>query len=215
MLEQLPIFASLPEEHLRRLEAISRQIFAEKGSILFSPGDTTQGFYAVLDGAVRIYRVSPKGKEISLEIVGAGSIVAGASLFSDIYHCYAEALKESTVCLVRKVPFLEMIQRDIQFAAEWIRVLSLEVMHLHQRLGELTLKSPKARIASYIFLLCEMENADGATLPVHRRSIATLLGMTHETFYRTAKELEDEGMVRFGGQRIEIVNRSALEELME
>jgi CRP/FNR family transcriptional regulator len=215
MLEQLPIFASLPEEHLRRLEAISRQIFTEKGSILFSPGDVTQGFYAVLDGAVRVYRVSLKGKEISLEIVGAGSVLAGASLFSDIYHCYAEALKESTVCLVRKEPFLQMIQTDIRFAAEWIRVLSLEVMHLHQRLGELTLKSPKARIASYILLLCEMENADSATLPVHRKSIATLLGMTHETFYRTAKELEDEGMVRFDGQRIEIVNRPGLEELME
>jgi len=215
MLEQVPIFASLPEEHLRRLEAISRQIFAGKGSILFAPGDATRGFYAVLDGAVRVYRVSPKGKEISLEIVGAGSIVAGASLFSDIYHCFAEALKDSTVCLVRKDPFLEIIQTDIRFAAEWIRVLSLDVMHLHQRLGELTLKSPKARIASYIFLLCEMENADSATLPVHRKSIATLLGMTHETFYRTAKELEDEGMVRFDGQRIEIVNRSEMEELME
>lgn len=215
MLEQLPIFASLPEEHLRRLEAISKQIYAGKGSILFSPGDATQGFYGVLEGAVRVYRVSQKGKEISLEIVGAGSIVAGASLFSDIYHCYAEALKESTVCLVKKKPFLEMIQTDIRFASEWIRVLSLEVMYLHERLGELTLKSPKARIASYIMLLCEMENADSATLPVHRKSIATLLGMTHETFYRTAKELEDEGMVRFDGQRIEIVNCSGLEDLME
>jgi CRP/FNR family transcriptional regulator len=107
MLEQLPIFASLPEEHLARVEAISRQIFAEKGSILFSPGDATQGFYGVLDGAVRVFRVSPKGKEISLELVGTGSIVAGASLFSDIYHCYAEALKDSTVCLVRKEPFFE------------------------------------------------------------------------------------------------------------
>jgi CRP/FNR family transcriptional regulator len=215
MLEQLPIFASLPEEHLHRLEVISRQVFAEKGSILFSPGDATQGFYGILEGAVRVYRVSPKGKEISLEIVGAGSIVAGASLFSDIYHCYAETLKESTVCLVRKEPFLRMIQTDIRFAAEWIRVLSLEVMYLHQRLGELTLKSPKARIASYILLLCEMQNGDSAMLPVHRKSIATLLGMTHETFYRTAKELEEEAMVRFDGQRIEIVNRPVLEETME
>jgi hypothetical protein len=39
--------------------------------------------------------------------------------------------------------------RDFRFVAEWIRVLSLEVMHLHQRMGELTLKSPMARIVSY------------------------------------------------------------------
>src|SRR3989339_1628336 len=181
MLDQLPIFASLPKAHLLRLEAISRRILVTKGSILFSPGDATQGFYAVLAGAVRVYRVSPKGKEVSWEIVEAGSILAGASLFSDIYHCYADALKESTVYLIRKDPFLELIQKDIEFAVAWIQSLSLEVMQLHQRLGELTLKSPKARIASYILLLSDMQSADSATLPVHRKSIATLLGMTHET----------------------------------
>ena len=54
------------------------EIHAEKGAILFSPGDATRGFYAVLDGTIRVYRVSPKGKEITLEIVGAGSTFAGA-----------------------------------------------------------------------------------------------------------------------------------------
>ncbi len=215
MLEQIPIFTRLPKEHLLQLKTVSRKIFAEKGSILFSPGDATEGFYAVLDGAVRVFRVSPKGKEVSLEIVGSGSIFAGASLFSDTYHCYAEALKESTVYLIRKDRFLEMIQTDPRFAAEWVRVLSLEVMHLRQRLDELTLKSPKARIASYILLLCEMKNTDSATLPAHRKSIATLLGMTHETFYRTAKELECESIVLFDGHNVKIVNRSMLEELME
>lgn len=215
MLKQFPLFASLPKEHLTQLEGISRQVLLKKGSILFAPGDATQGFYAVHDGAVRIYRVSSRGKEITLEIAGARSTFAEASLFSDIYHCYAEALKESTVCLVQKDEFLEMIQRDIQFAATWIRILSLEVIHLRQRIEELSLKSPRARIASYILLLSEIQNTPSVKLPVHRKSIATLLGMTHETFYRTAKSLENEGLVRFDGQRVEIVNRLLLEEVLE
>ena len=68
---------------------------------------------------------------------------------------------------------------------------------------------------SYVFLLAELQKSATVTLPVHRKSIATLLGMTHETFYRTAKELENDGLVRFDGQRIEIVNRALLEELVE
>ena len=215
MLKQFPLFASLPKEHLTQLEGISRQVLVKKGSILFAPGDATQGFYAVHDGAVRIYRVSSRGKEITLEIAGARNTFAEASLFSDIYHCYAEALKDSTVCLVQKDAFLEMIQKDVQFAATWIRILSLEIIHIRQRIEELSLKSPRARIVSYILLLSEIQNTPSVKLPVHRKSIATLLGMTHETFYRTAKSLENEGLVRFDGQRVEIVNRLLLEEVIE
>jgi hypothetical protein len=39
--------------------------------------------------------------------------------------------------------------------------------------------------------------------------------MTHETFYRTAKELEIEGLVRFDGQRIEVVNPTTLEKFVD
>ncbi|MGC9966158.1 MAG: Crp/Fnr family transcriptional regulator [Syntrophobacteraceae bacterium] len=215
MFEKVGGFSALPREHLIRLEAISREISVRKGSILFSPGDRSQGFYAVSKGAVRLYRVSSKGKEITLEIADAGSTFAEASIFSEIYHCYAEALSHSTVYLIRKAAFLEMIQGDILFALAWIRILSHEVIHHRQRIEELSLKSPRARIVSYLLLLAEMQNCASVTLPVHRKSIATLLGMTHETFYRTARELELEGLVRFDGQRLEIINRPLLEELVD
>ena len=214
MLEQLPFFAGLSGEHLAHLEAISREIIVNKGSVLFSTGDSAQGFYAVLHGAVRVYRISPEGKEITLEIAGDGETFAEASLFSDVYHCWAEALKDSRVYLIPKDAFMDVIQRDIQFAAAWIHVLSLEVIRLRQRIEELTLKSPKARIVSYVLLLAEIQSTASVTLPVHRKSIATLLGMTHETFYRMAKELENDGLVRFDGQSVEIVNCSLLEQLM-
>jgi len=215
MLKQFPLFAGLAEEHLIRLEGISRPIRVQKGSIIFGPGDPTQGFYAVQDGAVRIYRVSSGGKEITLEIAETRSTFAEASLFSDVYHCYAEALKDSTVYLVQKDAFFEIIQKDSRFAATWIHILSLEIIHLRQRIEELALKSPRARIVSYFLLLSEIQNTSCVKLPVHRKTIATLLGMTHETFYRTANSLENEGLVRFYGQRVEIVNRFLLEEVIE
>ncbi len=215
MLEQLPIFDSLDKKHMAQLEGITRQILAKKGSLLFAPGDTTHGFYAVLDGAVRLYSVSSRGKEITQRIVGARCTFAEASVFSDIYNCYAEALKDSTVCLIRKDAFLQLIQRNSQFATTWIRILSFEMVHLCKRIEELSLKSPGERIASYLLLLSELQNTLTVKLPVHRKSIATLLGMTHETFYRTTKDLENERLVRFDKERVEILNRSMLEELID
>lgn len=105
-----------------------------------------------------------------------------------------------------------MLRNDALFGCAWIQFLSLEVISLRQRIEELSIKTPKARIISYILLLSEIQDHDSVTLPAHRKSIATLLGMTHETFYRTAKELEIEGLVRFDGHRIEIMNRTMLEQ---
>ncbi|MFZ0931084.1 MAG: Crp/Fnr family transcriptional regulator [Syntrophobacteraceae bacterium] len=215
MLGQFRCFSSLTEEYLGRLQAFSRPISVQKGTILFAPGDESRGFYAVSSGAVRLYRVSPAGKEITLAIADAGNTFAEASIFSDIYHCYAEALKDSTLSLIKKTDFLEMLRSDALFACAWIKFLSLEVINLRQRIEELSIKTPKARIISYILLLSEIQRSDFVTLPGHRKSIATLLGMTHETFYRTAKELEMERLVRFEGQKIEIVNRTMLEKFVD
>ena len=215
MLKEFPLFSNLPREHLDRLEALSDEMSIKKGKLLFSPGDAVQGFFAIFSGAVRLYRVSPKGKEISLEIAGAGCTIAEASLFSDIYHCYAEVIRDSTVCRVRKDAFLELIRKDPRFAFAWFHILSLKVIHLHQQIEELSLKTPRSRIVSYLLLLADLQSSASVSLPAHRKSIATLLGMTHETFYRLSKELENEGLVCFDGQMIEIVNRSLLEELVE
>jgi CRP-like cAMP-binding protein len=215
MLAGLPIFANLAPEHLKALEEITQEVSLKKGAMLFTPGDLSRGFYVVRDGAVRVYGMSPQGREITQEIADQGSAFALASPFSGSYHCFAEALKDSRLYLIKKKEFLDLVTGDIKFAAEWIRMLSLLVIHLRRRLVDLTLKPPKARIANYILLLAEMQNSRCIALPVPRKELATFLGMTHETFYRTAKELANDGLVRFTGQKIDILDQDLLAEMTE
>jgi len=215
MLDEFPIFANLSQEYLKKVGGMAQEIVLEKGAMLFAPGDPAQGFYVVHNGAVRVYGMSPQGKEITQEIAGRGDAFAVASLFSDAYHCFAEALKDSRLYLIKKKEFLDLVTSDIRFAVEWMRMLSLTVIHLRRRLVDLTLKSPKERIASYISLQAEMQDSRSIILPVPRKELATLLGMSHETFYRSAKELENEGMVRFIGQSIEILDQNLLMAVME
>lgn len=215
MLDGFSIFRSLSKEHIEQIEKIVLKINLKKGAVLFRPGDMSQGFFLVNHGALRVYRVSPKGKEITLEIIGPKNALAEGSLFSDIYHCFAEALKDSTIYQIEKKGFLKMLEEDNYFALEWIRLLSQGFIRLHQRIEELFLKSPGAKIASYINSLSEIQNSSIITLPTHQLSIATFLGMTHETFYRTTRRLKDEGIIRFSGQQIEIIKSSLLKEIIE
>ncbi len=215
MLSGLQIFANLAHGHLQKLEEITQEISLAKGAQLFRPGDPSRGFYVVRDGTIRVYGMSPQGKEITQEIAGQNDAFAVASIFSDTYHCFAEALKDSHVYLIKKKEFLYLVTTDKEFAIAWMRMLSLMVISLRRRLVDLALKSPKARIADYILLLAEMQGSRSVALPVPRKELATFLGMTHETFYRTAKELEHANLVHFSGQTVEILAQERLLEIME
>ncbi|MGA8571328.1 MAG: Crp/Fnr family transcriptional regulator [Desulfobaccales bacterium] len=215
VLQGFHIFANLPSEYLRKLEEMAQEKILAKGRLLFSPGDRTRGLYLVAEGVVQVYGMSPEGKEITQEIAVSGDAFAVASLFSDTYHCFAAALKDSRIYLINKEKFLELVTSDIRFAVEWMRMLSLMIIHLRRRLVDLTLKSPKARIAGYLLLLAEMQGSRSVALPVPRKELATFLGMTHETFYRTAKELEHENLVHFSGQTVEILAQDRLAEIID
>jgi CRP-like cAMP-binding protein len=209
------IFTQLSPEYRRKLEEIAAEVSLKKGQQLFAPGDPSRGFYVVREGAVRVYGMSPQGKEITQEIADQGSAFALASPFSGTYHCFAEALTDSRLYLIKRLEFLDLVTGDIRFATEWMRLLSQMVIQLRRRLVDLTLKTPKARIASYLLLLADMQNSRSITLPVPRKELAAFLGMTHETFYRTAKELANENLVRFAGQTADILDRDLLAEMTE
>jgi CRP/FNR family transcriptional regulator, anaerobic regulatory protein len=138
-----------------------------------------------------------------------------ASPFAGAYHCFAEALTDCRLYLIKRQEFLDLVAGDISFASEWLRLLSPMVMQLRRRLIDLTLRSPKVRIVSYLLLLADMQNPPSITLPVPRKDLAAFLGMTHETFYRAAKELASEGLVRFAGQKVDILDRYSLAEMTE
>jgi CRP-like cAMP-binding protein len=215
MLAGIPIFANLAPEHLKALEEVTQEISLPKGAQLFAPGDPSRGFYVVCDGAVRIYGRSPQGKEITQEIADPGSAFALASPFAGTYHCFAKALKDSRLFLIKRQGFLDLVTGDKGFAIEWMRMLSLMVINLRRRLIDLTLTPPKARIASYLLLLADLQNSRSIALPVPRKELANYLGMTHETFYRTARELTDAGLVRFIGQSVDILDQNRLVEMTE
>ncbi len=215
MLAAIPIFANLSQEHLQALEEITQGISLAKGAQLFAPGDPSRGFYVVRNGAVRVYGRSSQGKEITQEIADPGSAFALASLFAGTYHCFAEALQDSRLFLIKRQGFLDLVTEDKRFAIEWMRMLSLMVINLRRRLIDLTLTPPKARIASYLLLLAEMQDSPSIALPVPRKELANVLGMTHETFYRTAKELTNDGLVRFTGQSVALLDRDRLAEITE
>lgn len=183
--------------------AITGNRSLEKGEILFKRGDASTHLFAVLDGCVRMVRFSCEGAAVVMHTARSGDSLAEASLFSEVYHCDAEAIASSTVACYDKKRILAILQDSPEKSLACIALFSRQVRSLRALLEVRSIRSARNRVLHYLLLHANphaMEvSVDGSV-----KAMAHDLAMAHETLYRTLAALEKEGKIRRGDGTIKI-----------
>jgi CRP/FNR family transcriptional regulator len=219
LLRRCPLFAGLREEDLKRMRAIALLKQIERKEILFSDGEAAKGFYVVLSGKVKLYKVSPEGKEQILHVVSAPDAFAEAALFLEgSYPAFAEALTDCQLLFFPKRDFLQFIEKNPQLSINMIVTLSHYLRRFASLIEELSLKEVSSRIAKYLVDLSlklskEGKSAREVELDLSKTQLALKLGTISETLSRTLAKMKTKGIIDVKKNRIIILNREALEEL--
>ncbi len=173
------------------------------GETLFATGDATRGFFVVCKGLIRLARFSASGRETVLFVAGPGERFAEASLFSETYHCDAQAVAESTVVCFSKMEALNLLQNDAAWRLGMTADLARQVMELRSALTLRDIRSARERVLSY---LVAQAGADGRTVAIKGvlRDVAATIGLAPEVLYRTLAQLEAERVIRRGDGAIEL-----------
>ena len=198
----LPALAALPA----RLRAQAVPIAAAAGETVFRRGARPARMFFVLEGEVRLVRISPGGAEIVLQRSSSG-FLAEASLEAARYHCDAIAAAGSRLLAFPIGPFRDALHRDEGFRTFWIARLAREVRVLRSQNERLSLRSAAERVEHYI----EAEGEEGRlALPRSRKAWAAELGLTHEVLYRTLAGLRRSGRLAItesGGRAVLTLTR--------
>jgi CRP-like cAMP-binding protein len=221
ILKQNPLFSGLDEKGLQKVGGIAILQAIKKGAVLFSQGDGAHGFYLVVRGKIKIYRLSPQGQEYVMRIVGPGETIAEAAVFSGIsYPASAEALEDSRLYYLKKSDFLALIHESPQLALNMMTGLSLLLRQLAQQVEDLSLKEVSARLAR--FFLDEAHNlshvpGDGLQIPLTMKKslLASRLGTIGETLSRTLAKMKQKGIIDINKNIIVIRSFQALKEIAE
>lgn len=211
------LFSGVTEKDLDHLEQVARLREFDKGKVLFSQGEPAQGFYVVAAGKIKIYKLSPEGKERILHIVHAGGTFAEAAIFGDgLYPAFAEPLEKSRLIFFPKREFLTLLHEHSQIAINMIGGLSRFLRQFASQIEELTFKDVPARLARYLLELAG-EGADTVhlQLPISKSQLASRLGTVSETLSRTFRKLSDDAIIAVRGKEIEILDPDRLEDLAE
>jgi CRP/FNR family transcriptional regulator len=226
LLRRCPLFAGLREEDLKRIRAIASLKQVGKREILFSDGEETTGFYVILSGRIKLYKLSPEGKEQILHVVSAPDAFAEAALFlEETYPAFAEALSDSQLLFFPKRDFVQLIEKNPQLSINMIVSLSQFLKRFASLIEELSLKEVSSRIAKYLIDLSVKSSKVGTTrfregkspkeveLDLTKTQLASKLGTISETLSRTLGKMKAKGIIDVKKNRIIILDRELLEEL--
>jgi len=219
LLKQCPLFAGLREEDLKRIRGIALLKQVGKREVLFSDGEQAKGFYVILSGKVKLYKISPEGKEQILHMVSAPDAFAEAALFHEgSYPAFAEALVDSQLLFFPKRDFIHLIERNPQLSINMIVSLSHFLRKFASLIEELSLKEVSSRVAKYLIDLSLKSAKDGKNptevdLDLSKTQLASKLGTISETLSRTLSKMKAKGVIDVNKNKILILNRELLEEM--
>jgi len=216
MVKNSPLFSGLSDENLDSLMDIARIREHQRGELLFSDGEEAEGFFIVLDGKVKVYKLSPEGKERILHIIQPGGTFAEAAIFGDgLYPAYAEPLQTSKLLFLPKEGFLELLMKNGKMAVNMIAGLSKFLRQFANQIEDLTFKDVPSRLARYLINLSQGGTRTTVVLPISKSQLASNLGTVSETLSRTLRKLSDDDMISVSGKTFEILDFDRLEDLAE
>ncbi len=212
---QIPLFQGLPERQLAELARIVGERRCEQGEVLFSEGDEARGFYVLLSGRIKIFKLSPEGKEQILHIIEPGEPFAEVAMFAgSSYPAHAEALKASRVIFFPRIGFEALIKRDPDLAMNMLAILSQRLKYFSRLIEDLSLKEVPQRLAAYLLYLGgSKHNTMPVDLSISKGQLASLLGTIPETLSRILNKMAAQGLIDVKGRQMKLLKRDALEAL--
>ncbi|HXZ38985.1 MAG TPA: Crp/Fnr family transcriptional regulator [Thermodesulfobacteriota bacterium] len=213
---RIPLFQGLDRKHYDQLAMIVTDQVFQKGESIFDEEDEGTGFYVVISGRVKVFKLSPEGKEQILHIFGPGEPFGEVAVFTGKrFPASAEALEETRAFFFARKEFMDLIQRDPSLALNMLAVLSQRLRRFSGLIESLSLKEVPGRLAAY-FLYLQEGKKGGADLilEISKNQLASLLGTIPETLSRILARMNREGFIdSIGPRQVRILNGKGLEEL--
>ncbi len=210
-LNQSHLFSGLSDSQLQQIYQRSHITELGEGESLFFQGDDVICFYLVVSGRIKLFRVSPGGKEKVVEIIERGHTFAEALMFMDRPHypVNATALVPSRVIAIDCKNFKSMLRDSIDTCFILMGQMSFRLRGLIQEIDTLSLNTGTVRIVSYLLQNAPEDN-DDFELKIAKSVIASRLSVKPETFSRILKNLHESKILTINGRRVTIHDRDAL-----
>jgi CRP/FNR family transcriptional regulator len=215
--KHIPFFENLAPGALYRLEEACRHHSYQAGATIFNEGETCAGFYIVVEGLVRIFRMNAEGRLHTLSLLRplstfneVAAVDGGPNPFN------AVAVTNAGVLVIPHQRLMTLLATEPALLRNYVHALAHLNREYIERLEDMTFRSIPSRLAK--LFLHETTYADQiAETPTQltQEEIAAILGTTREVVGRALRGLLNAGLLKKRGRHVYVVDREGLELLAE
>ncbi len=195
LLAALPLFKGMAPESLQMLLADAAVRRYARHHMLFLQGAPADRFYIVLEGWVRLFRVTPDGHETVIAAFTRGESFAEAAGFAEgVFPVNAQVAEDARLLVVPVSTFTRRLHRNPALAVNMLASMSRHLRDLVQEIEQRTVRSAPQRLGAFLLKLCPAQGAATIDLTTEKGLVAARLGMQPETLSRALAKLRAVGV---------------------
>lgn len=221
-LARINLMEELPPAALADVAAVTPMSAVSRGTVISSPDRATEVIYMLKDGHVRLYRLSPDGKEFTTALLGPGNIFGQSGEFSlGTADSFAEAVDDCILCLLTRSDLESLLERHPRLARRMVQILSSRLREAEEAMSYLALADLRARLLHLLVRLAQefgRPEAGGwvqVATDLSHQDLAKMIGATRETISAHLSAMGREGLVRTGRKLLRINLQACQQALAE
>ncbi len=203
----------LSRANIEKLAAHTTLCEYERGEILMWEGDPCAGLFIIHEGSVKLFRLSPQGRQYILRVMQEGATCNEVPTFDGGTNpVNLEALETCRVWVVEPAVVQDVLRANPEFALTVIKRLGENLRDLVRMASELAFYQVTHRLARLIHELSDDELSGESGPRWTQDQMAARLGTVREVVARSLRELERSGAIAVENRRIRISDPKALSE---
>lgn len=212
-LKTIPYFQDLDARALEGIRTNAFEVRLQKGDVLFTEGEPAQAMYVVRSGKVKIFKLSPDGREQVLRIAEAGDCFNEVPIFDDEPNpANAQAAEPAALWGIRREGMRRLVEEHPAIAIGFLKAFAGKLRYFTRKVEDLSFRSVTSRVAKLLLEMAEDDGRGGLRLKQQftQQEMASVVGTAREMIGRAFKALEKERAIKFDRHRVVIVSRAAL-----
>ena len=180
----------------------------ERGEALFWEGDPCAGLHIIKQGFVKLYRLSPQGRQYIVRVLQEGDTCNEVPTFDGGTNpVNVEALETAQVWVIHPEILRTLLKKHPEFAQKVIDNFAKNLRGLVRMVSEMAFYQVTHRLAR---LISEQSPDELSGTPWTQEQLAARLGTVREVVARSLKELERSGAIHMDKRRIAVSDPGVL-----
>jgi CRP-like cAMP-binding protein len=196
VITRIAVFRGLKRETVEHIIAPATAVMLAAHETLFRQGDPATAFFIMIDGWMKLYRITLSGEETVIHVMTRGDSFGEAVAFTSArYPATAEAVSDARVVRIPADHVVRCIRESPDIALAMIASTSQHLHHLVQHVEQLKAQSGVQRVAEFIASLAPVDHGSCViALPYDKVLIAARLGLKPESLSRAFAKLRFLGV---------------------